>query len=356
MSTPQTVAHRPGPAPWPGALRLLAGSVLFWAFAAGVLFLAAPGIDSFGRLLVFSECVGTAIVALAVLLRPSRWFPGFKPATGWLITGIVAIPAGYVVGHVLALLALGEPFRMLSPGNDRLVPIVFTVLIAGFGLHYLATREHLANEAAARSEAQRLATEAQLRLLRAQLEPHMLFNTLANLRSLVREDTLQAEVMIDQLITYLRSALAASRTETSTLGHEFAQLRAYLEIMSLRMGPRLAYRLVLPGDLERVALPPMLLQPLVENAIKHGLEPKVGHGTVEVIARRTDGAIEISVADTGLGLPPGFDSAASAADTGGSFGLLHVRQRLLASHGPQSSLTLAPQAPAGVCATVRIPQ
>ena len=148
-----------------------------------------------------------------------------------------------------------------------------------------ATREQLAQEAAARSEAQRLAVESQLRLLRAQLEPHMLFNTLANLRSLVREDVDRAESMIDQLIVYLRSALAASQTESVALSREFAQLRAYLDIMALRMGPRLSFRLDLPADLEATQVPPMLLQPLVENAIKHGLEPKVGSGSIEVVAR-----------------------------------------------------------------------
>ena len=344
------------PPRWRGALRLLAGSALFWALAAGILFLAAPGVDTFGRLLVFSESVGLAIIAFAMLLRPSRRFARVNPTMGWLVTGAIAIPAGYVVGHVLALAILQEPFRMLSPRNDRLVPVIFTVLIAGFGLHYFATREHLASEAAARSEAQRLATESQLRLLRAQLEPHMMFNTLANLRSLVREDSLQAEVMIDQLITYLRSALAASRTEESTLSNEFTQLRAYLEIMSLRMGPRLAYRLELPEDLEQVPVPPMLLQPLVENAIKHGLEPKVGAGRVDVVARRTDAGVEISVTDTGLGLLAHGETRSSAASASGSYGLLHVRERLRVVYGPQASLTLTRLVPAGVCAVVRIPR
>jgi signal transduction histidine kinase len=340
---------------WPGVFRLAVASVLFWALAAGVLSIAAPGLDSFGRLLVFNESVGLCIVGLAMLLRPARWLPKVHPALGWLATGLIAIPTGYVVGHALAFLILGEPFRLLSHGSDRMVPIVFTVLIAGFGLHYFASRERLAQEAAARSEAQRLATEAQLRLLRAQLEPHMLFNTLANLRSLVREDSQQAELMIDQLITYLRSALSASRTEASSLGKEFAQLRAYLDIMSLRMGPRLQCRLDLPADLEQVPLPPMLLQPLVENAIKHGLEPKVGKGSITVIARRIGAGVEIKVTDTGLGLPTQGHPDADGDASSGGYGLQHVRERLHASYGPQATLTLCPQTPKGMCASVKIP-
>jgi signal transduction histidine kinase len=344
------------PNTWQRSLRLVIGSALFWALAAGILFIAAPGLDTFGRLLVFNECVGMAIIVFAMLLRPSRWFPRINPTIGWLVTGAIAVPTGYVAGHVLALLILGEPFRILSHGSDRMVPIVFTVLIAGFGVHYFATREQLANEAAARSEAQRLATESQLRLLRAQLEPHMLFNTLANLRSLVKEDSQHAEFMIDQLITYLRTALAASRTEVTTLSNEFAQLRAYLDIMSLRMGPRLSYRLELPRDLEQVTVPPMLLQPLVENAIKHGLEPKVGAGSISVIARRSDAGFQISVTDTGLGLPTNVEGQQLVDPASASYGLLHVRECLRAMYGQKATLTLAAHETQGVVATVRIPQ
>lgn len=224
----------------------------------------------------------------------------------------------------------------------------------GLGLHSFATREQLAQEAAARSEAQRLAVESQLRLLRAQLEPHMLFNTLANLRSLVREDVDRAESMIDQLIVYLRSALAASQTESVALGREFAQLRAYLDIMALRMGPRLSFRLELPADLEATQVPPMLLQPLVENAIKHGLEPKVGSGSIEVVARATPAGIEIRINDSGLGLPADEEEAA-ARPTGTSYGLQHVRDRLKAVYGPAARVLLERRQPTGVSAVVFIP-
>lgn len=343
------------PDTWQSALRLVAGFAIFWAFAAGLLFLAAPGLGSFGLVLLLHETSGTAIVVTALLIRRSRWFPRARPMTQWLFTGVVAIPVGYVVGHALGFLLLGEPIRLVSHAEGRMVPLVFTLLTAGVGLYFFATREQLANEAAERSEAQRLATESQLRMLRAQLEPHMLFNTLANLRSLVSDDPQHAEVMIDRLIVYLRSALAASRTESTTLSREFTQLRAYLDIMSVRMGPRLIYRLELPADLEHISIPPMLLQPLVENAIRHGIEPKVGSGTIEVIAQRTPAGIEIAVNDSGIGLPPDHEPAPSSDKASGSYGLLHVRERLAVIYAGRASLVLSRRTPSGVSVVVNIP-
>ena len=336
------------------AVRVAAASAVFWALAAGVLHLVAPALETFPRLLTFAECVGLTMVACVMLLRSSPRVSRLELPVRWLVIGAVSIPVGYFVGHQIAFLLLGEPMRMVGHEHVSLVPIVFTVLVGGVGLHHYATRERLSREAAARSQAQRLAVEAQLRLLRTQLEPHMLFNTLANLRSLVREDADRAELMIDQLIVYLRSTLAASRTDATTLRHEFAQLRAYLEIMALRMGPRLQWRLDLPQALEATPVPSMLLQPLVENAIKHGLEPKMGAGSIEVVARQRGPAIEIEVIDSGIGLPPVGGPEETGAERANSYGLDHVRERLRAVYGEQGSLRLERRTPSGVRAVVSI--
>jgi sensor histidine kinase YesM len=344
---------------WPdtlkGVLRAIAVAAVFWALAATLLYLLSPGLDTWLRLLVFHECVGMTMVACVLLLRRARAFSRFKPMARWFFTGVIAIPTGFIVGHQFAFLLLGEPLRLVGYMSVSLIPVLFTLLVGGVALHYYATREQLAQEAAARSEAQRLAVESQLRLLRAQLEPHMLFNTLANLRSLLREDVDRAEAMVDQLIVYLRSTLAASQTESVALSREFAQLRAYLDIMSLRMGPRLAFRLDLPTDLEATLVPPMLLQPLVENAIKHGLEPKVGPGSIEVVARATASGIEIRVSDSGLGLPADDDAGPSTRPANASYGLQHVRDRLRAVYGHAARLSLERRDPSGVSAVVFIP-
>jgi signal transduction histidine kinase len=346
---------------WPdrlkGTLPVIGAAATFWALASTLLFFLVPGLETYPRLLVFHECVGLTMMACVMVLLRTRRFDRFQPALRWLLIGLIAIPTGYFVGHQFAFIVLGESARMVGHQQISLIPIVFTVLVGGFVLHYFATRETLAKEATARSEAQRLAVEAQLRLLRAQLDPHMLFNSLANVRSLVREDVDRAESMIDQLIVYLRSALAASQTESVPLVREFAQLRAYLDIMALRMGPRLSYRLELPAALERAEVPPMLLQPLVENAIKHGLEPKVGPGSIEVVARAMPAGIEIRVSDSGLGLPADEveHDAPSVRPANTSYGLQHVRDRLRVLYGPAARLSLERRDPTGVSAVVFIP-
>jgi LytS/YehU family sensor histidine kinase len=134
-----------------------------------------------------------------------------------------------------------------------------------------------------------LLTEARLKLLEAQLEPHMMFNTLANLRVLIATDPPRAQAMLDHLIAYLRATLGGARAALHPLADEFARLADYLEIMAVRMGPRLAFALDLPEALRGVPVPPLLLQPLVENAIRHGLEPQVAGGHIGVRASTRPG-------------------------------------------------------------------
>src|SRR6185312_3468530 len=242
--------------PLPKALGILGLTALFCVLVGELLSLAVPGLGSFGRNLLFSECIGLAIVGWALLLRR---LAGRQRLGGGLplLIGALALVLGYASGYSLAYTLVGEPIRLVSWGSERLLVIFATLLASAFIGYLLKIRNELAREAAARSDAQRLAAEAQLRLLRAQLDPHMRFNTLANLRSLVDDEPEQAQRMIDQLITYLRAALAASRSESTTLRQEYAQLRAYLEIMALRMGPRLSYALELPEALQQTAVPPM---------------------------------------------------------------------------------------------------
>lgn len=197
--------------------------------------------------------------------------------------------------------------------------------------------------------AQRNATEARLKLLETQLEPHMLFNTLANLRALITADPPRAVAMLDRLNNYLRMTLSGSRALAHPLSAEFERLADYLELMSVRMGERLRYTLDLPDELRDTPVPPLLLQPLVENSIRHGLEPKVEGGVITVRARQFDGRLIIEVSDTGVGLD------AAQTSEGSGFGLEQVRERLATVHGEQGRMSLAAGPSGGTLATLSFP-
>jgi hypothetical protein len=337
------------------ALRLFGYTALFCVLVAAVITLLLPTQDGFWRNLWFSECIGLWVSLSGALVRQLPWVRKLPERLSVLVSLAAGVPLGYVLGYTTAYTVLGEPVQIAGLSNSRVAAIAATVLAGSFVTYLAWLRNRLSDEAAARSMAQRLAVEAELRMLRAQLEPHMLFNTLANLRSLVDDEPAHAKHMIDLLITYLRGALAGSRSDTTTLQAEFAQLEAYLEIMTLRLGRRLRYQLDLPDELQRAKVPSMLLQPLVENALKHGIEPKIGGGTVSVRARRGAAHLDLLVSDTGLGLPPDHAGERRDSDAGGSYGLLHVRDRLRALYGSQASLQLERQEPTGTLATVRIP-
>jgi sensor histidine kinase YesM len=339
------------PSSWRGVRDFFVLTMLFCALIAGVTTLAAPSLPAFARWLLIAESIGLVGAAVGTAVGRLNFLRKLRPIHAHLVIFAIAVPIGYVVGSSIAYSILGEPWPIFQAHPRRIIALITTGLAALFIVYFDAMRQRIENEAAARIEAQRLASESQLRLLRAQLEPHMLFNTLANLRTLVEVDPTLAQTMIDQVIIYLRSALTASREESTTLKQEFAQLRAYLEIMALRMGARMHYRLELPAELESFRIPPMMLQPLVENAIKHGVEPKIGSSEIAVRADNGGRALTITVADTGLGL-----SADASDRQGTSYGLTHVRERLRAFYGPGATLSISGNEPQGVRATVSIPR
>ena len=223
-------------------------------------------------------------------------------------------------------------------------------------VHYSRDRVDMSRQEA--EEAKRLAAESHLRLLQSQLEPHMLFNTLANLRVLITLDPPQALAMLDRLIGFLRSTLSASRCRVHPLSDEFDRLRDYLGLMQVRMGPRLRTHLSLPDALRDCLVPPLLLQPLVENALQHGLEPKVEGGALWVDVWQTSGGstdtMFIRVRDSGLGLDH-VDPSAVGGQAGTGFGLQQVRDRLATTWGDAASLTLSAMAQGGTEALLSFP-
>ena len=194
--------------------------------------------------------------------------------------------------------------------------------------------------------AEREAALANLRALQAQIEPHFLFNTLANVASLVDTDPAQAKRMLESFNRFLRSSLAATRMDRTTLGAEGRLIGAFLDVLQVRMGERLRYHVDIAPGLAHFELPPMLLQPVVENAIRHGLEPKVEGGEVAVRAWREEGEVRIEVRDTGVGFAP---------TTRGGLGLTNLRDRLRLLYGERAGLDIREAGPAGTVVTVRLP-
>ena len=221
---------------------------------------------------------------------------------------IASVFAGYWLGFKLLNLSAAQEWMFSGKGamSILLLSLVIAAILAT--VFRLRERQALAETAVVRERARVEAAEhqihlAQLKMLEVQTEPHFLYNTLANVISLVDTEPAAAKRMVERLIDYLRRAAAASSNGASTLATQVELLRAYLDLIVLRMGSRLSYRVDVPADLATLALPPMLLQPLVENAIKHGLEPKVAGGKVTVSARRDDGLLRLTVADDGRGFP-----------------------------------------------------
>jgi len=211
----------------------------------------------------------------------------------------------------------------------------------------------VANDSAEREAMQRQLVQARLKLLQAQVEPHFLFNTLAAVDYLIETDPKRASEMQKLLISYLRAALPQMRQESSTLGRELALIRPYLELLKFRIEDRLSYAIEVPTGLESTVFPPMVLQTLVENAIKHGIEPKPEGGRVTVSAQVADGKLCVEVVDTGIGLNQGHIYAASTQGTG--LGLDNIRNRLALLYPGASSLELRAGDAGGTVVRLSIP-
>jgi hypothetical protein len=269
----------------------------------------------------------------------------------------IAFFAGTALGDLLTggrastLLLVGGLRQTLS---DLFVVLIPAVLITS--LFY--SRSLIADQEAATQAARRQAAEARLRLLESQLEPHMFFNTLANLHVLIGVDPPRAQLMLDQLIAFLRATLSASRAMEHPLRQEFSRTRDYLSLMQVRMEDRLRVSFDLPPDLADIPVPPLLLQPLVENSVRHGLEPSVTGGRIELRACREGDSLVIIVRDTGVGRGNTGDSGTlSRRAAGTGFGLQQVRERLATQYGAGASLTLSPadDAEGGMVAVIRMP-
>ena len=292
--------------------------------------------------LVYSLAIGTCTWALIDLGR-DRVDPGSPHGwpRGWrgVALPVASIPIGFVAGISLADGWFGRSsWHSLDP-REPVRSMLITLLASIVISYFFYSRGRSAALERSNRAARRETAEARLKLLEAQLEPHMLFNTLANLRALIATDAPRAETMLDHLVAYLRATLDGARATWHPLTDEFARLDDYLALMAVRMGDRLAYRLDLPENLRQVPVPPLLLQPLVENAIRHGLEPQLGGGRIDIAASLWRDGLRIEVRDTGLGIRGGLDTP--------GFGTTQVRERLATAWGEAASVAFEDLSPHG---------
>ncbi len=208
-------------------------------------------------------------------------------------------------------------------------------------------------DAAEREAVERQLVQARLQVLQAQVEPHFLFNTLGAVDYLIETDPPRAARMQKALITYLRGALPQMRQESSTLGRELRLIRSYLELIKMRIEERLEVEIAVPEDLEAAEFPPMMLQSVVENAIKHGIEPKPEGGRVSVKAGVQNGQLWVEVSDTGVGLPDGELLEGPTSGTG--LGLQNMRERLAMLYPGKSRLMLRSDPSTGTVVKITIP-
>ncbi|MCX7175272.1 MAG: histidine kinase [Proteobacteria bacterium] len=232
------------------------------------------------------------------------------------------------------------------------IPLFMIALIAKYFIGRARRMQELAElkkkEAEFHSFSRQI-TEAKLQALQAQVEPHFLYNTLANVQALTEVDPAAANTMVGNLIQYLRASLPKMRETGSTVEQEVERVEAFLNILKMRMGERLEFAIDVAEDAKSLSFPPLILPTLVENAIKHGLEPLREGGRIDIVAKVEDGQLVVSVRDNGRGLSTGTDTV------GGGVGLSNIRERLAALFGGSATMTLMEHQPRGVVARIAVP-
>jgi sensor histidine kinase YesM len=297
-----------------------------------------------------SQCIGFSICTCVLIAH--RFFEYAGPGLKAILVA-AALIIGSLGGSYFGSVASG-----LSPGTlfeeHSIIELLFLgVMFGSIITYFFSSREQIAESRARIQEekikrltSEKKATEANLKLLQAQIEPHFLFNTLSNVLSLLDTNPQKGKSMLVDFIQYLRASLSKIRDEHATLGQEMEMIRAYLSIYKVRMGDRLNYKIDLPKHLSAVSFPPMLIQPLVENAIKHGLEPRVDGGEIRICGMEKDGFLRLEVVDTGNGFTEERDSG---------MGLSNIRERLQSMYGNCGRLILEENQPHGLKAIIEVP-
>lgn len=296
-----------------------------------------------GEHIAFAQCIGMTCIVIGLSLKHAC-----RNRLNSVLVLLLSLPFSVAIGTSIA-------FRVTGYGSwsdpEALHTVVIALFFALIGSALYALHDRFEMEAQARrllkSESERREIEVHLRLLQAQIEPHFLFNTLANVSSLIDGDPQLAKKLLERLNDWLRIALARARSHKATLGDELDMLENYLEIMKIRFGDRLSWHIEASEAIRGKTFPPMLLQPLVENALRHGIEPKLGGGEIAIRADIDASDLRIEIRDSGVGL--------SAPQNAGGAGLANIHARLAALFGPSGTLSLQGNDDGGMTATLRLP-
>jgi hypothetical protein len=330
-----------------------------------------------------------AVLLLMILLLSLNDDPDFKDFASLALPSILLTAAGLVAGHFSSLVEILVPPLPLavlalnlapSGGRGRIVSVIavgalytaaclglskwvagewgrtavwglpiFLVAIFEFRSRAVRSASDLMRRRIDASAMDAELTRARLQMLCAQIEPHFLFNTLANVRTISHDDQMAAAEAIGHLIRYLEAALPSLRSQECLLSEERKLIAAYLSIHQMRMGLRLDYSIDIPESLAEVRVPSMMLITLIENAIKHGISPLSRGGHVEVRACAIGATVELSVSDSGRGVGSGVES-------GSGTGLANIRARLNLQYGSAARLTLSRRAERGTTALIVLPR
>ena len=363
MSTPSKPSYLRGSHPldflpfvqrWPRSWKGSVALTMIWSMTIGGMLMMVQALFSRNFSLstylwptfVISNTVGFmthgGLVLCGLLLRgwPGRQTGAVRSVYYVCIVSLLAV-LGIALGN--AILQWRNPLHLVEHLGELapVVPFALVMAMIMLGLTTIGQRraeaqvEQLRQREEITATAQLLA-EARLRALQAQIEPHFLYNTLANVLGLIDTQPQQARHMLERFIDFLRASLNASRADSATVGAELDLTAAYLDVLAVRMGKRLQYRIEAGDSVRATVIAPMLIQPLVENAVMHGLEPKVEGGTITVRVRRDDdsAALQIDIIDDGVGVgnaPP---------RAGGGVGMANVKARALSMHGANAQLQL----------------
>jgi LytS/YehU family sensor histidine kinase len=282
----------------------------------------------------------------------------FKPekTASFALIFITGVGIGILIGLQIGLFVLEQIFSIVLKLQQKgilqtiIIAITFGSIVSYFfysKARLKFSKEIIQQERISRLSSEKEALEANLKLLQAQVEPHFLFNTLSNVLSLIDTDPIKGKSMLLDLIHYLRTSLSRTLPVATTLDQEMNIIKAYLNIQKVRMGERLRFKIDLPDGLQKHPFPPMLLQPLVENAVKHGLEPAIEGGEILIKVLEENSFIRIEVQDTGNGF--------SSYDAAG-VGITNVRERIKLLYGDKGRLILEANVPHGVKAIIEVPK